>query len=148
MIAFGLPVGQGLVFPTDCAELPNPEYTGPFDILRYLVIENDGGLALIMVYVKCIRHDQKDVNIVGMGCGRDEGAEYREPSNLPGAGGQGVNPFQTLTDKASLQRCGAKMFKHLRQRRTLNSCRHIAIPVECGPFLHRDCPPFEIYLCA
>ena len=94
---------QGLFFLTDCGELSNPEYAGAFDILYRLVIENDGNFVLYLLYVKCIRHDQKNVNIVGVGCGRDEGAEYGKPCNLPSAGGQCVDAFQGLSHKAPLQ---------------------------------------------
>lgn len=87
---------QGLVFTTDCGELPNPEYTGAFDILYGLMVENDSRFVLNVMYVKCIRHDQEDVNIVGMGRGRDEGTEYDEPCNLRSADGQRVDAFRAV----------------------------------------------------
>ena len=76
-------MGQRFVFPAERGELPNPEYTGTFDILRCLMIEYDGSFVLNMARVKCIRHDQEDVNIVGAGCVGDEGAETANLVSCP-----------------------------------------------------------------
>ena len=147
MISFDLPVCQSLVLPTHRGELPNPEHTGALDILHRQMVENDSSLTPHVMRVKRIRHDQEDVNVPGVRFGRDEGAEHGKPYNLPSADSQRIDAFQALSDKASLQRSSAKVLKHFSQRRTINPYRQITMPVECRPFLHRDCLPCsQVYI--
>ena len=67
VILFGLPVRQSLMLPTHRGEPPNPEHTGALDILHRQMVENDSGLTPHLMCVKRIRHDQKDVNVLGVG---------------------------------------------------------------------------------
>ena len=103
---------QCLLLPTQRSQPPNPEYTGTLYILPSQMVENKGRLTTHLIGVKRILHEHKDVDITGVGFGRDEGAEHDKPCHLPGTDGQLIDAFESLSNETSLYGACSEMCQH------------------------------------
>ena len=87
-------------------------------------------------FIKCIVHQQKDVNIMRPLAGCHERAIDDKPRDLPRAVCQIINPRQSLSNAPSLQRTAAEAFDYFSKSGLIDSDRQIAVLVEFRP-LHR-----------
>lgn len=80
----------------------NPEYTRPLYILPREMVENDGRLTVYLIRVKCILHQQENVDISGVHFGRHEGPKHDKSCYLPRSVSQFIDALQPLSYEASL----------------------------------------------
>jgi hypothetical protein len=82
VVPFDLPVFDRRLFSADRSHPPDPEYTGPFYILRCQMIENGCDLACHLARVERILHHHEDVNVIWGWLRGYKGTKNGEPSQL------------------------------------------------------------------
>lgn len=90
--------------------------------------------------VKAVIHDQKDINIVRIGLGRNERAEHDKPCQMPGHLSCLINLSKALGHDLACQRGATKPGQDLRQRGTMNTRRKVTVRAETGN-RHGGSPP-------
>ena len=80
--------------------------------------------------VERILHEEEDINVIRVGFGSDERAEYRNSRHLPGRGYELVETVQPSSYSATLDRPLAEACKHLRQCCTMHTGWQVSVFVE------------------
>jgi hypothetical protein len=138
LVPFNLPVFHCGLFPVNRGLSSNPEDACSLDILHREMVEKNGSLAVHLIRVKRIFHQEEDVDVFGVDFGCDEGPKYDEAYDLAGSGSQLVNTLQALAHEVSLETSCAEVLEHFSKRPLMNPDRQIAILIEFRPLVHAD----------
>jgi hypothetical protein len=138
LVPLNLPVFHCGLFPVNRGLSSNPEDTCSLDILHREMVEKNGSLAVHLIRVKRIFHQEEDVDIFGVYFGCDEGPKHDEARDLSGSGSQLINVLQALAHEVSWETSCPEMVEHFTKGPLMNPDRQIAILIELRPLVHAN----------
>ncbi len=104
------------------------------------MVKNEGCFTRQLTSIKGVLHQEKDVNITGVGLGSDKRAKDDEASQVTRSNRQGVDVLQSAGYNTALRRVFAKMVNDLSQGSLMDTGWQVTFVVEIWPVFHPTLP--------